>query len=163
MHGSKIVALQRHKQRHIAANFARYELIATGKQGYYMYNGLVRKLLPCNCSAQPCDDQHFRQYQQNQKPSLASIYWTQNYPQHVALEIHVLAWDRHKYVCIHLYILLRCIISHFLTPFLYRKTFHNSNISPLFFFKWITIRGRATGICFTHYLQILIKSTMTVD
>jgi len=44
------------------------------------------------------DSQQFYQYQQNKQSPLTITHWTQKRPWHMALEIQVLAWDRHKNV-----------------------------------------------------------------
>jgi hypothetical protein len=40
----------------------------------------------------------FYQYQQNERPDLTSIHWTQKRPRHMALELQVLALDMHNNV-----------------------------------------------------------------
>jgi hypothetical protein len=42
------------------------------------------------------DDQQFHQYQQNKQAPLASNHYIQKRPWHMALEIQILVWDRHK-------------------------------------------------------------------
>ena len=44
------------------------------------------------------DGQEFHQYQQTELPHHTSNNRAQKRPQHMTLEIQVLAWDRHKHV-----------------------------------------------------------------
>ena len=42
------------------------------------------------------DGQQFHQYQQNEQTPFISNHWKLNRPQHMALEIQVLSWDRYQ-------------------------------------------------------------------
>ena len=42
--------------------------------------------------------EQFHQYQQNKQSSFTWTHWTQKRPQHMMLEIQVLAWDSHTHV-----------------------------------------------------------------
>ena len=44
------------------------------------------------------DGQQFHKYQQNKKSPFTLTHRTQNRPQHIMLEIQVLAWDKHNNV-----------------------------------------------------------------